>query len=79
MISLCFWLYEQAREVLKKLLAKEAPLADDVRAASEPNDSGSHWQKVTGCLYSMPQIRSQPQYPHLKYDLCSEPGGHRGD
>ncbi|EGO00919.1 hypothetical protein SERLA73DRAFT_159538 [Serpula lacrymans var. lacrymans S7.3] len=78
MISLCFWLYERAWEVLKKLLAKEAPLADNVRAASERNDSGSHWQK-TGCLYSMPQIQSRPQYPHLKYDLCSEPGGRCGD
>ncbi|EGO05093.1 hypothetical protein SERLA73DRAFT_174094 [Serpula lacrymans var. lacrymans S7.3] len=52
-------------DVLKSLLVKNSPLP-----CITPDP---------GCFYSMPQIWHRPCYPHLKHDLCEEPGGQRGD
>ncbi|KAF9455292.1 hypothetical protein BDZ94DRAFT_1231040 [Collybia nuda] len=71
-LSLCQWIYDRGRAVLQQLQAcVTTPLEE--RPASKIED----WRS-TGCVYSMPQIRSRPQYPRLTHDQRNDSGGNRG-
>ncbi|KAJ7591272.1 hypothetical protein C8J56DRAFT_1047478 [Mycena floridula] len=56
------WMAQEAVKVLQKLLVHKGP-----PKMWEPGRVEPPWQ-VSGCCYSMPQIRDRPEYPGLLWD-----------
>ncbi|KIM72577.1 hypothetical protein PILCRDRAFT_739791 [Piloderma croceum F 1598] len=72
LLSLCKWMWQWGEGLLKGIIVHQAPSIDESACLTDHN-----WQK-TGCSYTMPQVRYQPQYRYLKHDTRNEPGGRRG-
>ncbi|KAL0058334.1 hypothetical protein AAF712_015002 [Marasmius tenuissimus] len=65
LLDACQWLYSRAKVVLDGLYRSDIEGLDTNKSYEAPfNDD---W-KLTGCCYSLPQIRPRPKYPKLKGD-----------
>ncbi|KAJ2936235.1 hypothetical protein H1R20_g856, partial [Candolleomyces eurysporus] len=76
LVPLLQWLANEASATLQSLITKDGGI--ESAGNSEISEMGLDW-KMSGCLYSLPQIRYRPKYPHLKTDQKKDVSTRRGD
>ncbi|EFI27021.1 hypothetical protein CC1G_15154 [Coprinopsis cinerea okayama7 len=76
LVPIMVWLETRASHMLSALKVEE-PLPG-VQDGAAVGETRSNWT-LTGCLYSMPQIRYRPKYPRLRNDQQRDKSSKRGD